>query len=937
MDAKCSTCGVPLNCYGLCPRCLMAVLEPLPESSLESFGNFEPVTMLGEGGMGVVYLAEQIAPLRRAVALKVLKADSASAAITERFDRERQSLASLAHPNIAAIFEAGTSAHGLPYFAMEYIEGSSITAYCDSRRLTLAERVRLLLQACDAVEYSHRRGILHRDLKPSNILITEQDGRPLVKVIDFGLSAPQQWHTFGRRQLTGVAQILGTPEYMSPEQAGAAEGVDQRTDIYSLGIVLFEILVGALPFDADAWGSRSASDILRLIVDTELPSPAARFSRLGTERAAIAGARATNPAALYRELRGDLKTIIRKATEKDPARRYASAADLAADLNRYLRHEPVESRRGDRLYRLRQGARRHRWALQLGAAAALPLATAAVIWVAARPPAPMEVEELVPLTALEGYETSPTFAPDGKTVAFTWAGPAGDNYDLYTVHEPGQVPQRLTTDPADDVSPAWSPDGRFIAFLRGIRPVFSRLMLLEVDSGQEKELVTLTAWYGHEERNLSWSPDGNWIAVLDDDRHTKRSLLRLFSPHTGEFREVYSAAENTVALAPAFSVDGRYLAFTQAGDRYRLLVQRLDTAYNPVGEPVVAFDGYGKRAVFPAWTPHGDLLFSVAEMEKARLWWWSSHRRETHPLEHFGDFVIDVAVARGYPRIAIARRAWNVDIWRYRLGPNRRPLSGPQALAPSNSFESAPDISPDGKEVVFYSTRSGKQQIWLAHMDGSGLRQLTFAGPGQEVRGLHWVPGGTTIRFVVEDGTNFKPFVANARTGQIRDDVPLPAGAFRQRFSNDGRWRLLTKPDTSTLFRVPADDSSPPVPVAGGVTYHPRYDPQGEWVYFVDHLSGDSVLSRVRVLGGQEEVLARDVLAGCVAISRSGFYFVRRLALNRYGIYYEAHRDRKPQLLFEVAQRPYLNMAVSADDRDLLLQVSVQEGSDILIGDVVHW
>jgi serine/threonine-protein kinase len=292
--------------------------------------------------MGLVFLAEQTEPFQRTVALKVLKPEAAPGLLARRFQREGQSLAQLTHPNIAAIFDAGVSAKGRPYLAMEFVDGAPLTQYCDEHRLPLSERIALFLQVCSAVEHCHQRGIVHRDLKPENLLAAAQEGRHRVKVIDFGIARLQQWQGFPREALTGKAQILGTPEYMSPEQArgtelaGAEAGPDRRADVYSLGVILYELLAGALPIDEQEWGDRSLLAILRVFREVAPTPPGRRFASLaqGPEIAALRG---TSARALRRELEGELSTIILRAIEQDAAARYGSAAQLAADLERYSR------------------------------------------------------------------------------------------------------------------------------------------------------------------------------------------------------------------------------------------------------------------------------------------------------------------------------------------------------------------------------------------------------------------------------------------------------------------------------------------------------------------------------------------------------------------------------------------------------------------------
>jgi serine/threonine protein kinase/tetratricopeptide (TPR) repeat protein len=329
-------------------------------------GSYRLAQRLGEGGMGEVWKAEQLAPVRRAVAVKLVKPGMDTRQIIARFESERQTLAIMQHPGIAQMFDAGVTASGRSYFVMEYVDGVRITDYCDDVQLGVAERLRLFQQVCDAVQHAHQKGAIHRDIKPSNVLVTMQDGRPLPKVIDFGL-AKLTSQGLNDATLTEVGTMLGTPAYASPEQMSLGVlDVDTRSDVYSLGVLLYELLVGVIPFEAD--GSR-AGDLLELrrsIRDLEPTKPSARLSRLGARASDLARTRGTNAGALRRQLRGELDWIVMKALEKDRSRRYATPGDLARDTQRYLDQEPVLAGSPTAAYRLGKFVRRHRLATAFG-------------------------------------------------------------------------------------------------------------------------------------------------------------------------------------------------------------------------------------------------------------------------------------------------------------------------------------------------------------------------------------------------------------------------------------------------------------------------------------------------------------------------------------------------------------------------------------------
>ena len=316
---------------------------------------------IGEGGMACVYMAEQKEPIRRKVALKVIKLGMDTEQVITRFEAERQALAMMDHPNIAKVLDAGATETGRPYFVMELVKGVSITEYCDKNKLNTRERLDLFMQVCNAVQHAHQKGIIHRDIKPSNVMVTLLDGQPVTKVIDFGIAKATSLELTEKTLFTQYAQMIGTPEYMSPEQAEMSGlDVDTRTDIYSLGVLLYQLLTGTLPFDPEMLRASGYAEIRRTIVEDEPPRPSTRLSSLGEEAKKVAESRGTKISLLVERLRKELEWIPLKAIRKDRARRYRSAAEMSDDVQNYLNGAPLIAGPESTVYRLKKSIHRNR-------------------------------------------------------------------------------------------------------------------------------------------------------------------------------------------------------------------------------------------------------------------------------------------------------------------------------------------------------------------------------------------------------------------------------------------------------------------------------------------------------------------------------------------------------------------------------------------------
>jgi serine/threonine protein kinase len=363
-----------------------AYSEP-PEQAGATIGRYKLLERIGQGGFGDVFMAQQFEPVKRRVALKIIKLGMDTKQVVARFEAERQALALMDHPNIARVFDGGETKSGRPYFVMELVRGDPITQYCDREKLATRDRLALFQQVCQAIQHAHQKGVIHRDIKPTNVLVTVADGEPLVKVIDFGIAKATNTELTERTLFTEFRQLIGTPQYMSPEQAErSGVDIDTRSDIYSLGVLLYEILTGRTPIDPATLKSAVWDELQRMIREDEPTPPSTLLTSMGADSNLVAKARGTELSGLVTTLKGDLDWIVLKALEKDRTRRYGTASELSEDIKRFLHDEPVTATPPSTLYKLRKFARRNKSAIAAAAAlsAALLLGlvgtTAAAIW-----------------------------------------------------------------------------------------------------------------------------------------------------------------------------------------------------------------------------------------------------------------------------------------------------------------------------------------------------------------------------------------------------------------------------------------------------------------------------------------------------------------------------------------------------------------------------
>ena len=824
----------------------------------QEISHYRILRKLGAGGMGEVYLAQDTT-LDRRVALKLLPLEhTPDAARLRRFKHEARAISSLNHPNILTIYEVGEAA-GHHFIATEFIDGETLRASLRrDGKMEAGSALNVAGQVASALAAAHEAGIVHRDIKPENIMV-RRDG--YIKVLDFGLAkliesephaADDNAPTRSVTAHTGAGVVIGTAQYMSPEQADGRK-LDARSDIFSFGAVLYELLAGQPAFQRESL----TATLVALVNQDPPPLPAS--------------------------VPAELRQLVLRCLRKDPARRYQTMADVRAALEDVGAQSPGHPR---------QRPSRAGWGAAV--AAVVLLIGALLAWQPWQRPQSSEVLRPVSLTTLPGVERYPSLSPDGSQVVFTWTGDRQNNQDIYVQMIGQRSTLRLTTDPRNDYNPVWSPDGRWIAFLRSEPPAPTglrrrELRLIPPLGGVERKLADIQSQdfagrlFG-DAAYLAWSPDSTALIVTDSSGAGQPDRLIVIALDTGEKRPLTNPRPPVMAdTSPAVSPDGHSLVFLRrtawsAGELHHVL---LGNGLTTSGEPR-RLTSPEVRADYPAWMPDSkQIIFSTDD----GLWRLGVAGGATPTrIPYVGEDGRMPAISRSpggqSPRLIYVRSFVDTNFWRLDTStPGAPSKSPPVQVGSSTQPESHCNFSPDGRRIAFVSTRSGRPEVWVSDPDGSNSVQLTSLR-APDTTWPHWSPDGRVIAFSSTAEGEFDIYVVPVAGGRPRRLTSHPAIDIHPTFSRDGRSIYFSSMRSGDyrIWKMPADggDAIQVTPNQGRAAAESS---DGGSLYY-HAVSVVAPLWRLPIAGGQPIKVLDGVGWFNFCLLDNGAYYIDRLGEN---------------------------------------------------------
>jgi serine/threonine protein kinase/Tol biopolymer transport system component len=854
----------------------------------EELGPYRILSRLGEGGMATVYEARDTR-LGRIVALKVAHEE-----FSGRFQREARAISSLNHPHVCALYDAGPN-----YLVMERLEGQTLASRLAKGALPMPRVLEYGAQIADALAAAHAKGITHRDLKPGNIMLTKAG----VKVLDFGLAKFVKGHDPGARQddsVTDGQTIVGSPAYMAPEQL-EGEDCDARTDHFALGLVLYEMATGTRAFQGTSRAALMA-EILKSEPDCSKLSP---------------------PGFAH---------VVERCLEKDREKRWQSARDIQLELEfqaRGIPETPVKTTRRTFLW----------------ATAAVTGAVALIAAIAVRPGPPDPY--VTPFTTYPGHEAGPSFSPDGTRIAFTWNGPHEDNYDVYVKQIGPGDPQRLTFGPQADTHPRWSPDGKWIAFLRHLRSTPAAVWAVPATGGTERKVGNFDfdrAAMG----TLDWSPDGKWLLITRRPAADRGTGLALLSFEGGEIRQITSPQDQQPDFLGAFAPDGHALAFLRMRvGRPRLMVLPLTRSLEPAGNPIEI--QVPQPVTHVCWTADSrELIFAAGPSENSMLWRMAaSGKSPAQPLSYAGNGLFPT-ISRQGNRMAFLRFSNESHIWSLELNSNGQPAGPPEKAFASTRADYAPRFSRDGNRVVFHSDRTGGFAIWVC--ESSGANCYSVSPPGAHATNPDWSPDGKWIAFNVQGESGNEIELVRSEVGRPTRLTRGPAGfegAMFPRWSRDGQWIYFQCGMRPQICRVPSIGGEAEA-VRGAAGFYADESPDGKWLYFSRGIAAPwqaeqflvttrdtdaAPLSRVPVSGGEASEVVPEVAGRDWAITQTGVWYLTPSWTGTSELRFLDAATGATRTVLHTDKPVHAGFAISPDQRRVLFSQggTVAAGSDIML------